>query len=58
MSAADRKYFKQCESFVRQSGVGEEKKELTLQGAESNKLIALVTPSRFEAAPPKAKGRS
>lgn len=35
-----------------------EKKELVLQRAESNKLIALVTPSSFETAPPKAKGRS
>lgn len=34
------------------------KKELVLQRAESSRLITLVTPSRPETAPLKAKGRS
>lgn len=38
--------------------MGKEKKELALQRAESSRLIALVTLSRSETAPLKAKGRS
>lgn len=57
MSATDRKYFKLCDSFVRQSRKKKRKKEVVLQRVEFNKLIALMKPSRFETAPPKAKDR-